>query len=201
MPNWCDNSLIITGDKAAIEEFALKMMQKSDGHFHFQDFYPNPYLEDNGDPKPNSGDAWYDWAVDHWGTKWDLNDEDTEVDIDDTRVTLFFQTAWSPPEEFVKKVSADYPNLDFALSYHEGMMAYCGYMEYRNGEAIRVLTQKDLGEEESEPFCHFYTRFCEWINQKGPNEHCECGGVCDGDDGCEYCEDFVAAKAEKEAEE
>jgi len=45
--------------------------------------------------------SWYDWACEHWGTKWDVcNPWDTdEMYIDDDSVVHVFKfdTAWSPP--------------------------------------------------------------------------------------------------------
>ena len=47
------------------------------------------------------GENWYDWRVEHWGTKWEVNDPvfilQDDFDGKMTRLICFFDTAWSPP--------------------------------------------------------------------------------------------------------
>lgn len=73
-------------------------------------------------------DNWYDWHCNYWGTKWDV--DATEDDSDDVeRISLGFDSAWSPPSEWVKKVAKDYPSLEFLLEYEEGGCAFKGTLE------------------------------------------------------------------------
>jgi hypothetical protein len=77
-------------------------------------------------PLDFSGNDWYNWNIRNWGTKWDVavsNDEkysDTEL-MEETKNSLAyrFNTAWSPPTEIIAKLSEQYPNLVFTLSYEE----------------------------------------------------------------------------------
>ncbi len=73
-----------------------------------------------------SGDNWYDWNVRNWGTKWDVsvgNDDkypDTELmEESATSLSYKFNTAWSQPLPAIEALSAQYPELEFNLSYQE----------------------------------------------------------------------------------
>jgi hypothetical protein len=186
MPNWCDNTLILAGDAEELARFRTKMVNDT---FQFGMFIPNPFLQENGDPKPDTENAWYGWALKHWGTKWDVNPEDVDITFDD-EIMINFQTAWGPPCEFVETVSKEYPTLVFHLSYHESGGELCGYNRYSNGECVSV-SQADLEREEGEPFCHFYDRFTR-VADKIPNSHyAECGGYCGGEGDCDECDEYA----------
>jgi len=107
MPNWCDNKVTIRGPLTELRQLADWF---SAGKL-FHNIKPTPAeLLDNypfGDPrneqrKKDTGyESWYDWRLEHWGTKWDvgptdgtflLNEAGTESSIDGR-----FLTAWSPP--------------------------------------------------------------------------------------------------------
>ena len=46
---------------------------------------------------------WYDWANEHWGTKW--NASTNNVDISDTTICANFDTAWCPPMEWLEALA------------------------------------------------------------------------------------------------
>jgi hypothetical protein len=77
-------------------------------------------------PLDFSGNNWYDWNVNNWGTKWDVavrDDDDypeTEL-MEESKTSLAyrFNTAWSPPLPAIQKLSFDYPTLSISLSYQE----------------------------------------------------------------------------------
>ena len=62
-------------------------------------------------------DNWYDWQVNNWGTKWDINNEIHVDDFHDEGCTLVFQTAWSPPEPIVHKLQEMFPDVTFYGGY------------------------------------------------------------------------------------
>jgi hypothetical protein len=96
--------------------------------------------------------AGYDWEYANWGTKW--GDCNTEVyDVSDTHMNLYFETAWSAPHNFWKKVSADYPTLTFSMSYEEEMRQFAGEATYEAGEAsIDEWEPEYDSEDESESY-------------------------------------------------
>jgi hypothetical protein len=62
--------------------------------------------------------SWYDWCITNWGTKWDARVEDY-IDDDAKEVYVYFETAWSPPVEFLKWFAEQYPDVTFLNEYDE----------------------------------------------------------------------------------
>ena len=90
--------------------------------------------------------SWYSFNTREWGTKWDVavaeGDEhhDTYMegptDNGDNKVVYYnFETAWAPPVPAIEKLSAQYPNLLFTLSYEEET-GWGGEAEFLRGEII-----------------------------------------------------------------
>ena len=80
-------------------------------------------------------DNWYDWHCNYWGTKWDVDAEEDDCD-DEERISLGFDSAWSPPREWLMKVAQDYPSLKFLLEYEEGGCAFKGTLEICKDEDV-----------------------------------------------------------------
>jgi hypothetical protein len=143
MPNYCFNELVITGEKQQLVDFIQANSSTEDGEqfepLLFSKAVPEPELEPGG---------WHDWRVEHWGTKWEPECTDqvppreegyqTLDDFwvfDDNTDSAFigFDTAWSPPIEWLEQVSALYPDLVFSMSYEEPGMAFRGVAQGKNG--------------------------------------------------------------------
>lgn len=109
-----------------------------DGSFTLTKISPLPKkLEGTTSPNPNRGtdeskalvkkfgaDNWYDWRVNNWGTKWDVEAEISEVD--DKTLAINFDSAWAPPIAAIIKLATMFPNLAFRLSYIEPGMCFAG---------------------------------------------------------------------------
>jgi hypothetical protein len=88
---------------------------------------------------------WYNFNVREWGTKWDVavSEDDKHPDTymeeaengENYVVYYNFNTAWSRPLGAISKLSAQYPNLLFTLSYEEET-GWGGEMEFLRGEVI-----------------------------------------------------------------
>lgn len=76
-------------------------------------------------------DTWYEWRIDHWGTKRNA----CECKIGDDY--LEFETAWSAPVPVITALSHKFPELTF---YHEwadeDLGSNCGKREFRNGVVV-----------------------------------------------------------------
>lgn len=84
---------------------------------------------------------WYDWSIEHWGTKW--NTCNTNVREDKNEV--YFDTAWSPSVEAVEKFSKMHPELKVTHEYAEEQTGFMsGRFEYEDGEKV--------SETQFEPF-------------------------------------------------
>ena len=78
-------------------------------------------------------DNWYDWSIMHWGTKWDACEPNIcHNDIDYFAVS--FETAWSPPVEWIQNILKDFPDLCFTLEYEEPGMCYGGKLVAQHDE-------------------------------------------------------------------
>ena len=141
MPNWCENSLTVTGEIEEIRKFKEENTIIVDGKLtlSFNLMVTLPEEEK---------DNWYDWHCAHWGTKWDLNRfSRCKVKEVDNVLNFKFFTAWSPPEKWVIYVSPYYPDLSFELKYAEAGYDFSGRTVIQNGT-------KD--EEEDGKYGDFY---------------------------------------------
>ena len=122
---------------------------------------------------------WYSFNVREWGTKWDVavssDNKYPDTNMEDAPngenhvVHYNFQTAWSPPFPAVSKLSAQYPDLLFTLSYEEET-GWGGETEFLRGKQISI--------SEYESMC----RDCEATDTL---DYCEndCGEICSA---CNY---------------
>ena len=117
------------------------------------------------------GNHWYDWNVRNWGTKWDvaIHDKDEYPDTElmeesDTSLAYRFNTAWSPPTEAISKLSLQYPDLDFELSYEEET-GWGGLLQFEAGNVSEI--------ESYDNKC----RDCDSINTMSYCEN-DCGEIC-----------------------
>ena len=72
-------------------------------------------------------DRWYDWRVNHWGTKWDAYDV-VVTDDDPESLEIEFNTAWSPPEPICAAIREDYPDVSVSWFYDEPGCEIAGYL-------------------------------------------------------------------------
>lgn len=136
MPNWCTNRLKVSGDPESLSAFIASL-----------DF-------ERGFPTPPSDDTWpaLEWRVRYWGTKWNIVIEDNDASCQPTcrlaeSVSWDFETAWSPPVDWVIEVSKKNPTLTFSLCYDESggnfsgqmIVKYSDIVASREGESKSIL--------------------------------------------------------------
>lgn len=134
MPNWCDNDITIVGDTETISKVLEFVKPKADAQekntdFSLHSIYPTP--QDMLD-----GDGWYNWRVNNWGTKWDVDAEKhDDYEYEGRRyVCIRFQSAWGPPMGAIEKLANAFPEISIHHSYDECGMDFSGYDVYTNGE-------------------------------------------------------------------
>ena len=149
MPNWSMNKMKVEGDDEALVKFASRMK----GEFTLDKILPTPpkLLEDNPDASEGGIPEWYNWRLQHCGTKWELRGvEDEKMTDGGAKLTLAesgkaytceFDTAWHPPLVALESLSKQIPNLKIHLSYHDDMMNFVGKANFENGESDFVFEQ------------------------------------------------------------
>jgi hypothetical protein len=158
MPNWCANSLKIVATTAESEKKLAEIVQEleraksageSAGIFNLIKPVPEALLITAGSFSDTVEQAalkkaeqenlktygykhWYDYCIAEWGTKWDMNNqyEDEPFIIEGNRVTMSFDTAWSPPMEIY--YALEEMGFKVEATYVEQGVGYIGY--YANGE-------------------------------------------------------------------
>jgi hypothetical protein len=164
MPNWCYNSLCVSGNKEILADFVSKTLvprnMSSEGEydeshkFTFSILHPLPKALEGGlSPLPKlegEDDTQYKermaenvrlYGAEDW-YRWNIDNWGTKWDasstcveqLDDTNFNVQFNTAWSPPIDWFEKVIPMYPQLEFDLIFDEESQDYCGRMTGKNGE-------------------------------------------------------------------
>ena len=156
MPNHCESNLRVTGDTKTID----KMLERYSGEVTIDANKIIPYPQEYAEADRKSEEAierarkgeitfeeayrvkdgynngGYSWCVENWGTKWGMY-EFSEIDRTSTGIQVGFQTAWEPPLPIIRKMSEEFPELLFTLTYIEEGNGFSGVYEAQAGEVIR----------------------------------------------------------------
>lgn len=155
MPNYSQNSLRIKGNKEVIKSFLhFSKYKRQDGQpldFSFQ-----PYHSKLRNDKYDR-DVWEFLA----GTKWDANPSHLYTSVSGEDVTVFFETAWTPPIPMMLTWKLKFPTLNFKIRYwDEG-----NYFKGENGtmldceDDLKVDSDTELMWEENEKRKWTYLNF------------------------------------------
>lgn len=128
MPNYCINSLAITGTQKDLEDFQnnIKVNDKGDPEI-IETYWPRP---------ENIGDDWCEWSLENWGSKWSDCFTEQLTQANEGYLQYNFQSAWSPPIQAITNISTLFPDLVFVMSWIEESMWFYGAMAARNGENV-----------------------------------------------------------------
>ena len=130
MSELCRNRLSASGDTEQLAAF-VERVQTDEQPLSFETIAPTP--------EDLLKEGWYEWRIEHWGTKWDAEFEDvTEpLRIRRTRATYVFLTAFAPPVAWIERASEAFPALTFRLDYEAADGSFSGVKEVRRGEVVR----------------------------------------------------------------
>jgi len=159
MPNWCHNHLIIKGNN--VQEFINRCKGKSlawegpgserEKDFTFNALVPMPEdilsagwnsSQPNGYITEEMLEEAYDnplqkWLAENWGT--DQRDAvDPRIEVVKGQAEIRFDTAWTPPIEWLIRVSEMFPDLLFEIRYHEYGQGFVGQRRIRGGKYLAV---------------------------------------------------------------
>ena len=73
-------------------------------------------------------DNWFDWCVNNWGVKWDL-DSDVNLIENIDGLEYHFNTAWCPPDGIFKELVKKFPDVNISWFYDEPGMELAGYLQ------------------------------------------------------------------------
>lgn len=147
-PNWCINTLDVTGSKEDIAAFKKYVTGKNGEVFSFEAFLPTPpeLLDEQAHrskkDNPNRHEMlvekygaadWYYWRLQHWGCKWDV--DATLEEENATHLLYRFDSPWAPPEQGLLYASEHVPGVYLTLEYDEPGMDFWGVTEFHAGEA------------------------------------------------------------------
>jgi len=177
MPNWCSNTATFRHeDPTQIDRLVKGFVNEQ----LFGEFLPTPEplsrtveIGDDYNERVAAQStanliefgypSWYEWNIEHWGTKWDVGEEmDSVTRIDENTVKLSFDTAWNPPVSFYEHLAAE---LDFDITayYLEEGMGFVGkYTSEEGDENFNFDGSEDL-EDIPEDIC----------------EHWDLAGICE----------------------
>lgn len=163
MPNHCSNKFTISGiTKNQWLEIASTIDFSEDSQSSFlKTFYPEPKWEiipnelrelasiaDASGLRCRSNGTqdlrWYDWRIQHWGTKWDIFDCSNEFLQEEpgTEFSVSFSTAWSPlSENCMQEISKRFPGALLTNFYEEDGEDFCGVTVAQNGIAFDYSTE------------------------------------------------------------
>jgi len=134
MPNWCNNTITITGPAQKIQALYDAAVAEDGGLLN--GMVPMPErLKDTVKGSNGDADNWYDWAVSNWGTKWDVSPEGLEIEAagDGTaELTGYFDSAWAPPIEAYNRFLEANEDCSITASYYEMGCDFAGL--YNDGE-------------------------------------------------------------------
>ena len=91
---------------------------------------------------------WYDWAISHWGTKWDAYNQYFEEYED--KLIYTFDTAWSVPEPVYTKLFEDFTGLNFTIKYFDEGHGFWGVLIVESGD---VIDWRDSIETDHDELC------------------------------------------------
>lgn len=160
MPNWCHNTLTVTGPKKDRERFYEENKEGTDERTRlvFDKVIPTPEDLQCDSPAPKDVakknkekygyEDWYEFRIDKWGCKW--NPLVNEVEHGNKSLEYWFDTAWSPPSNWVLAASIMYPTLTFNLQYDEVGNGFKGEFEVKNGEVLIDDCQEVRFDEDGE---------------------------------------------------
>ena len=130
MPNHTDNRVILSHDDSQQIDNIYNVMNTDDTEL-CNYLVPEP-RDDAGEP--TSG--WYDWRLQHWGTKWDIDPKEglefTDNGDGTAQISGWFESAWAPPIEAYNTFVEDMDGCSLVADYHEPGMDFAGF--YDNGD-------------------------------------------------------------------
>ncbi len=99
--------------------------------------------------------TWYQWRNRYWGTKWNSFSGKLKINaLDDKRLVLILNTAWSPPLPVIKMLSKIYEGLNLSLKYFDEDHVLLGEASFKAGNLVEHDTKFKLSNPYYEEYMH-----------------------------------------------
>jgi len=144
MPNWCDNQITITADKAVIDKIEQITKEEKDDKGLLNFMYPMPKELDSTTADGSKDKEmlakhghsdWYSWRTDNWSTKWEVC-EFYGVDRHDDTISFAFSSAWAPPVGAYEHFLGEHDDCSLKAYYYEGGCDFAGCWDNGSDECI-----------------------------------------------------------------
>jgi hypothetical protein len=146
MPNWCNNHIVISGEKSDMKPIYdfFKENENNQGEcLVMNTLVPH---DDEYEAIKASGNFLLVPQVDFYGTKWDFDISEANLgEITEELITLSPSTAWSPPSEFCRRLTAKH-KVHINISFEEGGIGFVGQEEFEGGEMTEQVMYDDYSE-------------------------------------------------------
>ena len=126
MANYCENTLVIKGEKDKLNIFCEFVGSDFESGFSMEKLYPIT------DEMRNSCESHEDPEEVFWGTCDDVTN--VKSSIYDDKIIIEYYTKWSPNWVFIKELSIMFPDIDFELLYAEAGMWFGGIYYVKNSD-------------------------------------------------------------------
>jgi hypothetical protein len=130
MPNWCNNTIEISGSEENMKPI-YEFLSKHEDKEHHQDNVMQTLIPHDEEYLriQESGEFLLNPQTVFYGTKWDFSLAEAYVnDCTPTYIHLGPQTAWSPPIEFCSKLAKKY-GVEVKIMYSEPGCDFSGYAD------------------------------------------------------------------------
>lgn len=90
--------------------------------------------------------TWYDWCIEHWGTKWNAYDS---VPVNPGEKRLQFCTAWNSVPNVILMLSKRFPDANIVYGWADEDVSFnVGTIAFRNGKPV-IMDIPDNGSKEA----------------------------------------------------
>jgi hypothetical protein len=191
MPNWCNNTVEISHEDKSKMEALVEAINQGKFCNHVIPVPESLHIVAGkvGDPDEQAKleaqeklnedthgyKNWYDFCVNEWGTKWDVDPYDTVTLGEGNKITFGFDSAWAPPTRVLEALM----DQGFAVRgyYYEPGMAFAGITDENGDETYEI------------------SGTAEWVRENIPEELDDMFGIS------ESIAEYEAENAEESADE
>lgn len=120
--------------RAMTAALTMANMDREESPLKYPDEWWSLFIQMLQNKRKHGAYTWYEWSLEHWGTKWNAYDV---LRSSDTCVE--FQTAWSAPLVVIAALSREHPDAEIRLDYSdEDKGSNYGSLSFKAGEATEL---------------------------------------------------------------